>query len=158
MIPERAVEGIEPARLIVIFQSEHFLENIGMAADRSLAELDQAARNDIGAFHSYADRDSAIEAAEVVVRPFHDRLAAVHIHRVVDRDTQAFSGLRFHDRGNDRRLVAGVECSTSHSPRGIDQIRRTGEPSEPLLDGLEFADRDMELLADPRVGTGVWAV
>src|ERR1700741_3074119 len=83
MPPERAVELVEPARAVGIFQRRHFLEQVGMAADRALAELDQAARDDIGAFDRDADGHRAVEAAEIVVRAFLHALAAVHVERVV---------------------------------------------------------------------------
>ena len=56
-----------------------------MAADRALAEQDQAAGDDVGALDRDADRHRAIEAAEVVERAFLHRLAAVDVHGVVDR-------------------------------------------------------------------------
>ena len=56
MRPERLVECIEAARAVGILERRHFLEQIGMAADRALAELDQAARDDVGALDRDADR------------------------------------------------------------------------------------------------------
>ena len=125
-----------------------------MAADRALAELDQAARDDIGALDRDADRHRAVEAAEIVQRAFHDALAAVHVHGVVDRDAQPLGRLRFHDGGDDRGLVAVVDRRAGQPPRGVEQIGGGGQAAEPLLDGLEAADRDMELLADARIGAG----
>ena len=73
------------ARGPVSCSASHFLEQIGMAADRALAELDQAAGDDVGALDRDADGHRAIEAAEIVERAFMMRLAAVHVHGVVDR-------------------------------------------------------------------------
>ena len=54
-----------------------------MAADRALAEDDQAARQDVRAFDRDRDRHHLVAAREVVLRAEHDALAAVHVHRVV---------------------------------------------------------------------------
>ena len=132
----------------------HFLEQIGMAANRALAELDQGAGDDIGAFDRDADRHAAIEAAEIIQRPFDDALAAVHVHRVVDRTPHALGRLRLHDGGHHRRMMAVVERGAGHAARGVEQIGGRGEAAEPLLDRLELRDRNVELLADARIGAG----
>src|SRR5262249_27142705 len=93
MRPERAVELLAPARAVALFERRHFLEQVGMAADRALAELDQAARDDIGAFDRDADGHRAVEAAEIVVRPFLHALAAVHVEGVVGDDAQPLGRL-----------------------------------------------------------------
>ena len=66
-----------------------------MATDRALTESNEAAGDDIGAFDGVADRHAAIEAADIIERPLDNRLAAVHIHRVVDADTHALGRLSF---------------------------------------------------------------
>src|SRR5262249_30235709 len=50
MSPERAIELRKAAGAVGILERRHFLEQVGMAADRALPELDQAARDDVGAF------------------------------------------------------------------------------------------------------------
>src|SRR5262245_35147656 len=66
MTPERAVELFEAAGAVGILERGHFLEQVGMAADRALPELDEAARDDVGAFDRDADGHRAVEAAEIV--------------------------------------------------------------------------------------------
>ena len=124
-----------------------------MAADRPLAELDQAAGDDVGALDRDADRHRTIEAAHVVERAFLHGLAAVDVHRVIDRHAQPLGRLRFHDRRDHRRLVAVVDAGAGVPPRGIDQIGGGGHAAEPFLDRLEAADRHVELLADARIGS-----
>ena len=125
MAPERLVEGVEAARAVGVFQRQHFLEQIRMAADRALAELNEAAGDDIGAFHRDGDRHAAIEAAEIVQRPFDDAFAAVHVHGVVDRDAHALGRLRLHDGGDDGRMVAVVERRAGHAARAHRADRRS---------------------------------
>ena len=154
MAPKRLIEGIEAARAIGVFQRHHFLEQIRMAADHALAELDQRAGDDIGAFHRDGDRHAAIKAAEIIQRAFDDAFAAVHVHRVIDGDAHAVGRLRFHDGGDDGRMVAVVERRAGHAARGVEQIGGRGDAAEPFLHGLEFGDRDVELLADARISAG----
>ena len=125
-----------------------------MAADRALAELDQRARDDVGAFDRDADRHRAIDAAEIVQRAVLHGLAAVDVHGVVDRDAHALGGLRLHDGGDDRGLVAVVDARAGEAPRGVEQIGGRRHAAEPLLDGFEPADRHMELLAHARIHAG----
>ena len=154
MFPKHLVEGIDPAFAVAVFQRQHFLEQIGMAADRALAELDEGTRNDVGAFHCDRDRDAAIKAAEIIQRAFDDGLAAMHIHGVVDGDAHTVGGLRFHDRGDDGGMMAIVERGAGHAARGVEQIRGRGDAAEPFLDRLEFRNRNVKLLADARIGAG----
>jgi hypothetical protein len=51
-------------------------------------------------------------------------------------------------------MVAFIERRASHAPRRVDQIGGRGDASETLIDRLEFRDRDVELLADARIGAG----
>src|SRR5690606_29909548 len=80
MGPEGFVERIETALLILVFERQHFLQQIRMTADRALAENDQVARQDIRAFHRDADRDRAIEIAEIILRPVDHRLTGMNVH------------------------------------------------------------------------------
>ena len=154
MAPEGLVERVESARAVGVFERHDLLEQIRMAADRALAELDQRAGDDIGAFHRDRDRHAAIKAAEIIQRAFDDRLAAMHVHGVVDGDAHAVGRLRFHDRGDDRRMVSVIERGAGHAARGVELISGRGDAAEPLLHRLELRDRDVELLADARIGAG----
>src|ERR1044072_1360952 len=68
MGPEIAVERFEPAGAIGILERGHLLEQVGMAADGALPELDQAAGDDIRALDRDADRDRAGRRADIIVR------------------------------------------------------------------------------------------
>src|ERR1700674_5312582 len=109
-----------------------------MAANRALAELDQAARDDVCTFDGDSDGYGAIKAAEIIERPLHDSLAAMHIHGIVDRNTHSIGRLGFHDRRDDRGLVTMIDCSAGQAPRGIKKVSGAGHTAEPLLDGLEL--------------------
>ena len=151
MVREHLVESIEAAFAIGVFERLHFLEQIRMTADRTLAELDQRAGDDIGAFHRDGDRHAPIEAAEKIQRPFDDGLATVHVHGVAHHDPHAFGGLRLHDGGDHRRMMAVVERRAGHAPRGIEQISGGGDAAKLLLDRLEFGDRHVgDCLRDHR--------
>ena len=63
-----------------------------MRADRALPEHDEISGQDVGALHRDADRHRAIEAPEIILRPVDDRLAAVHVHGVVDCNAHPFGG------------------------------------------------------------------
>ena len=62
--PQRLVEGLQ----VALLRRVHLGEHVGMAADRALTEQDQAAGEDVGAFHGDADRDLLVGAAEEVLR------------------------------------------------------------------------------------------
>ena len=123
-----------------------------MRADRALPEHDQIARQDIGALDGDADRHRAIEVAEIILRAVDDRLAAMDVHGVVDRDPHPLGGMQLHDAGNDRGMMALVERRAGQPPRGVEQIGGAGNARQRLLDAFELADRDAELLADAGIG------
>src|SRR4029077_20843265 len=108
-----------------------------MAADRSLTELDEAAGDDIGAFDRDADRHATIKAAKIIEGAFDDALAAMDVHRVVDGNAHALSCLRFHNGGDDRRMMSIVKPSEGNRAPRIKQIGIRRHASEPLLDRLE---------------------
>ena len=154
MRPEVAVELFEAARAVGVLERGHFLEQVGMAADGALPELDQAAGHDIRAFDRDADRQGAVRGAEVIVRAVLHALAAVHVHGVVDHHAQPFGRLLLHDGGDHRRLVAVIDAGAGETARGVEQIGGRGHAAEPLLDRRKAADRLMELLADAGIGAG----
>src|SRR5262249_23463989 len=154
MSPEGFVEGVESTLAVGILQCRHFFQQIRMTADGALTELDEAAGDDVGAFDGDADRHAAIEAAKVVEWALDDALAAMHTQSVVDRDAHALCRLRFKDGGNDGRMMPIVKRRTSHATRRIEKIGGCRHTPEPLLYRFEPRDRDVELLADARIGTG----
>ena len=50
-------------------------------------------------------------------------------------------------------LLAAIDRRAGEPARRVEQISGGGHAPEPLLDRLEAADRDMELLAHARIGT-----
>src|SRR5918994_4363777 len=125
-----------------------------MAADRALPEDDEVAGQEVRALDRDPYRDGAVQVAEVVERAVADRLAAVDIHGVVDRQAHAVGGMRLDDRRDDGRSAALIDRGTGEPPRGVEQIGGGGDVGETLLNALEPADRQMELLADPGIGAG----
>src|SRR5262249_45512898 len=63
--PKRAVEGVEAAGAVGVMQRRHFLQNIRMAADRALTELNKGAGDDVRTLDRDSDRHRTIKAAEV---------------------------------------------------------------------------------------------
>ena len=125
-----------------------------MRADRALPEHDQIAGEDIGALYGDADRDGAIEIAEIILRAVDHGLAAMDVHGVVDRDPHPLGGVQLHDAGDDSGMMALVERGAGQPSRGIQQIGGAGDAGERLLDAFEFGNRDAELLADAGIGAG----
>jgi hypothetical protein len=76
------------------------------------------------------------------------------VHGIVDRDPHPLGGMQLHDTGNHRGMMALVERGAGQPPRGVEQIGGAGDARKRLLDALEFADRDAELLADAGLGAG----
>ncbi len=83
---QRAVELVDALRAIRIARGVHLLQHERMAANRALPEDDQAARQDVRAFHRDRDRDGLVAAAHVVAGAEADALAAVDVHAVVGDD------------------------------------------------------------------------
>src|SRR3546814_9585100 len=77
-----AVELLQPGLLVRVLRRLHFLEHPRMAQDRALAEDQQAAGHDVGAFDRDRDRRRLPAAAGEVARPEDDALAAEHVHHV----------------------------------------------------------------------------
>ena len=154
MAPERLVESVEPLGAVALAQRVHFIEQIGMRADRALPEHDQIAGQDIGALDGDADRHRTIEIAEIVLRPVDHGLAAMDVHRVVDRDPHPLGGVQLHDAGDDRGMMTLIERGAGQPPRGIQQIGGAGDAGERLLDAFELGNRDAELFADTGIGAG----
>ena len=154
MAPERLVERVEPLGAVALAQRVHFIEQIGMRADRALPEHDQIAGEDVGAFHGDADRNGAVEIAEIILRAVDHGLAAMDIHGIVDRDPHPLGGVQLHDAGDDRGMMTLIERGAGQPPRGIQEIGSAGDAGERLLDAFELGNRDAELLADAGIGAG----
>src|ERR1051326_983367 len=93
MTPERGVECLEAAATVGALERHHCRKQIRVAADRALAELNEAAGDDVGALYRDGDRHAAIKAAQIIERAFDDGLAAVHFHSIRDGAPQALGAL-----------------------------------------------------------------
>src|SRR5690606_10271968 len=78
---ERIVKGI----LILVRDGLHLGEQERVAADRALTEQDQAACENVCAFHGNADRNLLETAPEEVARAEADALAAKYVHAGIER-------------------------------------------------------------------------
>ena len=125
MPKQRVVEFSNTLGSIRIARRFHFLENKRMATDRSLTEDDQAARQNVRAFHGDGDRNDLVAAAQIILWTEADTFAAMDIHRVVGDLAAHFGNVILeHCRGH-RRLLATVDGASSHAARGIHRIGQT---------------------------------
>ncbi|MGY3293863.1 hypothetical protein ACVWW3_000358 [Bradyrhizobium sp. LM2.9] len=154
MLPERLVEGGEPAFTVGIGKRIHLVEQIRMRADGALPEHDEIAGEDIGTLDGDADRDSAVEIAEIVLRTVDHGLAAMDVHGVVDRGAHPLGRVQLHDAGDDGGMDASVQRGASEPPCRVELIGGADDAGERLLDALELGDGDAELLADAGIGAG----
>ena len=65
---QRRIEFIDTLLAVRVARGVHFLEHERMAAYRALAEDDERAREDVGAFHRDGDWHHLVVAAEIVAR------------------------------------------------------------------------------------------
>ena len=130
----------------------HLGQHVGMAADRALAEDDQAAGQDVGAFHGDADGNLLVGAAQEVGRSEADALAADHVHAVVDDLARALGDVVFDDGGDDRGLFAQVHRAGGHAARGVHHVGVAADARQRFLDALELAHRGAELAAHAGIG------
>ncbi len=154
MTPEGSVELLERHLPILFFQSLHLIKQVRMAANGTLSEDDEVARQDIRAFDGDADRNGAVEIAEIVRRSVDHRLARMNVHRIVHRLPHTIRRLRLHDGGDDGKLAAAVQPGAGEPPRGIEEIGGARDVSQPRLHAFELPDRQVELLAHARVSAG----
>ncbi|KAG1523308.1 hypothetical protein G6F51_014525 [Rhizopus arrhizus] len=66
--PEHVVEDLDAAFFVRVGQRQQFRHQIGMGADGALAEDDQVARQDVGAFDRDGDRHRAVQPAQPRIR------------------------------------------------------------------------------------------
>ena len=79
------------------------------------------------------------EYAQTLIRQF-DRLAA------------AFGQMIFDDGGNNRRLLAQINCARRHDARRIHHVGVAGNPCERFFYAFEIPDRQIELGAYSAIG------
>src|SRR5690606_38604019 len=106
----------------------HLLQHVGMATDGPLTEDHHAAGEDVGAFHGDGDRHRLIAAAEIVLRPHADTLAAVHVHGVVHALAHTLGQVVLDHAGQHCRLLAEIHRAGSHGPCGIHHVGITADP------------------------------
>ncbi|KAG1181128.1 hypothetical protein G6F35_015995 [Rhizopus arrhizus] len=149
--PEHVVEDLDAAFFVRVGQRQHFRHQIGMGADGALAEDDQVARQDVGAFDGDANGDLLIRPAQEVVGAQADALAADYVHAVVDDLARALGHVVFHDRRDDRGLFAQVHGACGHAARRIHHVGMAADARQRFFDAFELADRHAELAAHARI-------
>ena len=125
-----------------------------MAAHRALAEDDEVPRQDVRALDRDAHGNHLVGAADVVLRPEHDALAALHVHRVVRDHAAELGDVVLEDAGGHGGPLAAVDRAGRHRARRVHDVGARGHARDHGLDALELADRQVELAADARVGGG----
>ncbi len=124
-----------------------------MAADGALAEDDQVARQDVRAFHRDADGRSLPATRQVIARPEHHALAAMHVHGIGRDHATQLGHMHLQDGGGYSGLLAAIDGAGGDSARRIHDVGVADDARDDLLDAFELAHRSAELLADARVRT-----
>ena len=75
----------------------HFIQQAGVCPDGTLAENDQRAGQDIGAFNGDGYWQCLVSRAQVIIGPLDDALATMHIHGIKNALAVAFGQLVFVD-------------------------------------------------------------
>ena len=122
-----------------------------MTSNGALAEYDQAACKDVRALNGDGDRSRNEPPAEVIFRPQHNALAAVHVHCVVGNLASEFRAVVLENCGRDGRFFALIYGSRRYCYGSIHNVGMTGDSGERLTHSLKVSDRCIELLADRRV-------
>src|SRR5258708_13008759 len=121
-----------------------------MAADRSLTEDDEVARENVGALDRDRDGQLLVEAPHEVVGTEADSLAAEDVHRIVDYNAPALGEVVLDDRRDHRGLFAEVHRARGHGTGRVHHVKVAAEAAERLLDPFEFSDRRLHLPPPPR--------
>ncbi len=151
---QAAVEVLQAGTGVRVLRGLHFLQHPRVAEDRTLSEDQQAAGHDVGAFHGDRDRRGLPAAAGEVARPEDDALAADDVHHVRDHFAAHVGAVVLGDGRRHRRHVATVDRSRSGLRQRADLVGLAADAGQRFFHALEAADRQAELLADPRVGAG----
>ena len=151
---QRAVEVREPLLAVRVTRSFHFLEHERMAAHRPLTKDDEAARQDVRAFHGDGHRNDLITTAEIVAWAEADALATVHVHGIVCHLTTHLGDVVLEHGRRDRRLLATVDGARRDRSRCVHGVGVSHHPRDHALDAFELSDWHVELAPDAGVGTG----
>ncbi len=149
---QRTVEIVDALRPVRVAGRGHLAQHERMAAHGTLAENDEAAREEIGTLHGDRHRQRLVAAREIVPRSQADPLAAVHVHRVVRNLPPHFCHVVLEHRGRHGRLLAAVDRARGHRACGIHRVGEADHACDHRFHALESADRHVELAPDACVG------
>ena len=145
MAEQRLVEIDQALLGIGILRRLHFRQQIRMAADGALAEDDQRAGQDVGAFNGDANRHLLVGAAEEIRRAEADALAANDVHAVIDHLARPLGNVVLGDGRDHRWLFAEIDGAGRHLAHGVHHVGVGADAGQAFLDALELADRHLEL-------------
>jgi hypothetical protein len=137
MWPNSALSKSTRPFSIRVLRRLHFRQQVGMAADGALAEDDQRAGQDVGAFDGDADRHLLVGAAEEVRRAEADALAADDVHAVIDHLAGALGDVVLGDGRDHRRLFAEIDGAGRHLAHGVHHVGVGADAGQRLLDAFE---------------------
>jgi hypothetical protein len=151
MAEEQAIEVLQALFAIRIVGGLDFAEREGVTADCALAVDDQAARQDIRALDGDRNRQGLVVARQVILWTEHDGLAAMHVHRIVRDLAGHFGQVIFENRRWYGGFLAGVQRRAGYARRGRHRVDVARHARKRFGNAMKFADRQVELSADPRV-------
>ena len=143
MREERAVEFLEVARS----DRFHLRPDVGVAADRALAEDDEGTRQNVRALDRDPDRHRRVGVRQNVPRSLRDSRARLDVHGGIHHRPHPLGEVRLHDRGDHGRLLPGVHGPRRQHARPRHDVGHAADLRERLLDPLEAPDGKIELLA-----------
>ena len=152
-VAEQCVVELDQAAVdVLVAGRSEFAQHVRMTPDGALPVDDQAARQDVRAFHGDGDRGGYEAAPQVVVGSQADALAAVHIHGVVADLATQLRAVVLQYCGGYRRLLALVDRAGRDRYGGGHDVGVACDAGQRLADALEIRDRRIELLANNGVG------
>ena len=125
-----------------------------MAADRTLAEHDQASRQDIRALDGDQNRQLHIRRADEIRRPHADALAAGNIHRIGHDFTAALGQMKLGNAREHSGFLAQINRARRQHAHRVHHVEVAAHARQRLFYPFEHADRRLELLAHTRVAAG----
>eukprot|EP00968_Pinguiococcus_pyrenoidosus_P008266 scaffold578_cov243-Pinguiococcus_pyrenoidosus.AAC.9 len=143
--------GVEALDVVAGLDGLDDVEQMRVRAREALAELDQAARQRVGALHGDGDGHRRVRVGHEVAGSVADAGTAEHVHGVVHADAHAIRHLLLHDGRDHGRLLVLVDHRVHEVLGGGHDVRVGAEAGEVLLDALELRDGHLELLADAGV-------
>src|SRR5690625_2854941 len=123
-----------------------------MAADGALSKNHQRARENVGALNGDPYGRALPCAAEIVLWPKDNALAAVDVHGVLDDFAAIFGGVGLGDGAGHGRALAGIDRCRRLARQGADGVGVAGNSGQRLFDSFKAAYGQVELLANSCVG------